>query len=78
MTPRAGQILAQGYHLSKIGRGLRGDATYQISRLFALGFQTRRFFSHFPYISLCKACDPRGWAIFRPKTIMLTHLVEVH
>ena len=37
-----------------------------------------QIFSHFPYISLCKTCDPRGGAIFSPRGIILTNLVEVH
>ena len=38
----------QGYNLNKLGRGPLDDATYQILRLYALWFKTRRF----PYISL--------------------------
>ena len=55
-----------GYNLNKLGRGLLGDATYQISRLYALWFQTRRFFQYFPYISLCKQCDPRVGPFLAP------------
>ena len=36
---------------------------YQGSR--TCGF--RQDFSCFPYISLCKTCDPPGWAYFWPK-----------
>ena len=36
------------YRLNKLGRGPLGDATYQISRILALWFQTRRFFHVFP------------------------------
>ena len=35
---------SQRHYLNKLGRGPLGDATYQISRLEALWFQTRRFF----------------------------------
>ena len=38
VTPGAGPFLAQGPNLNKLGRGLLGDATYQISRLYALWF----------------------------------------
>ena len=54
-------------HLNKLGRGPPDDASYQISRLYAIWFQTVRqedFFHGFHYISLCKTCDPRGGAIF--------------
>ena len=50
----------QGYKLNKLGRGLLGDASYQISRLL----RQRRFFRGSPYISLCKTCDPLDGAIF--------------
>ena len=49
----------QGHYLNKLGRGLLGDALYQISRL--CGF--RRIS---PYISLCKNVTLRGGAIFGP------------
>ena len=39
-------------------------------------FQTRRFFHVSLYISLCKTCDPQGRAIFGPKGIIGTNLVE--
>ena len=58
VTHGAGQFWPLGYNLNKLGRGSLGDASYQISRLYALWFQTRRFFYGFPYISLCKQCDP--------------------
>ena len=51
-THGARPLLAQGHNLNKLGRDLQGDATYQISRFYALWFQTRRFMG-FPYISLC-------------------------
>ena len=57
--PAANLFWPQGYNLNKLGRGPLGDATYQISRLWALWFQRRRFFFNvFPYISLWKQCDP--------------------
>ena len=58
--PLGEQFLAPGI-LYKLGRGLLGDAMYQKSRLEALGFQTRIFFSCFSLNNcLCKTCDP--WA----------------
>ena len=43
-----GQFWPQGYNLNKLGRDSLGDASYQISRLYALWFQTRKFFMVFP------------------------------
>ena len=46
--PGAGPFWPQGHNLNKLDRGPLGDASYQISRLKASWFQTRRFFSYFP------------------------------
>ena len=54
-TPGAGQFWPQGYNLNTLGRGLLGDATYQISRVSG-----KRIFSCFPNIGLCKNCELRG------------------
>ena len=47
VTPRA-KLLSQGYNLNKLGPGSLGNASYQTSRLYALRFQTRRFFLFLP------------------------------
>ena len=47
VTPGAGHFWPQGYNLNKLSISSLGDASYQISRLKALWFQTRRFFSFF-------------------------------
>ena len=47
VTPGVGPFWPLGHNLNKLGRGQLGDATYQISRLQALWFQTR-FFHVFP------------------------------
>ena len=70
VTPGVGSFLPQGHYSNKLVRGLQGDATYQISKLQDLWFQTRRFFHVSPYISLCKTCDPRGGAIFGLSSII--------
>ena len=64
MTPGARPLFAQGHNLNKVVRGPLGDATYQISRPYALWFQTRNFFHVCPYINLCKTCDPRAGPFF--------------
>ena len=35
----------QGHNLNKLGKGLLDDASYQLLRLYALWFKTRRFFN---------------------------------
>ena len=77
MTPRAEPFLAPVAY--KLGRGRLGDATYLISRLLALWFETRRFFHVFLHVSHCKACEPAGAGPFlAPGGIIWTNLVEVH
>ena len=65
-------------HFWPQGHNSQCDATYQISWFKALWFNTRRFFHVSPYLSLCKACDPSGRAIFGPRGIILTKWVEDH
>ena len=48
VTPRVGPFFAPWLNFNKLGRGLLVDATYQISRLYAMWFQTRIFFHVFP------------------------------
>ena len=48
---------------------------YQSSRLS--GFRQEDFFT-FPYVSLCKACDPWSVTIFGPRGLICTELVEVY
>ena len=42
------------------------------------GFRQEDFFHVFHYISLCKACDPRGGAFFGSRGIIRTNLEEDH
>ena len=60
-----GHFWPQGHNLNKLGRGALDDATHQISR--PCGF---RDFFKFPYISLCKTCDPWDRFIFGPTGII--------
>ena len=57
----------QGHYLNKVGRGLLGDATYQISMFYALLFHTI-IFSCFPYISLFKTFETGDRANLAPGT----------
>ena len=54
LTPGWGHFLSKWYNLNKLGRGLLVDASYQISRLKALWFQTRRFFYNLPISAYVK------------------------
>ena len=67
--PGRAHVFTWGHNLNKLD-----NVTYQISRLSAMWFLARRFFSCFSFISLC---DPRGRPIFGPSAIILINLVEV-
>ena len=56
MTLGAGLFLTQGYDLNNFGRGLQDKATYQISKAWAVYFQTIRFLKC-SYRSLCRTFD---------------------
>ena len=69
--PGAGPIWPKGHNLNKLARGPLGDATYQISRDLGLVVSDKKTFSYFPYISLCKTCDPLRRSHFVPKGLIL-------
>ena len=60
VTPGVGQIWPLGQHLNKLGRDLLGDAAYQISRPYAVWFQTGWFFHVFPILVYVKHVIPRA------------------
>ena len=64
-----GLFLPQGHNLNTHVKGPLGNVTYQISKAYALHFQTR-FFQFVSYISVCKTCRPQGGAIFGPRAII--------
>ena len=69
--------LPQGHNLNKLGSGPLYDAIY--TKYQALGLVvSNKIFSCFPYISLCKTCDPQSGPIFGPRGIISTNLIEVH
>ena len=72
MTPAVGPFLSKGHYLNKRGRSLLGNATYQISRLLALLFQTVSVC--FPYISLYQNMCPQRQAHFWPQRDHLNKL----
>ena len=55
---RKGSIWSKGDYLNKLGKGQLDDATYEISRLFALWSMSKRSFHVSYYLSLHKICDP--------------------
>ena len=70
--PWGGAIfLAQGHNLNKLGRGSLGDVIYQISKLYALWFQRRRFLKFSSWKSIFSLCDldmqwsETIWTIFK-------------
>ena len=76
--PDQGHFWPYGFNLNRHGRGLLVDATYQNSTPLALVVLDKKVCSCFPYISLCKTCDPQGETIFSPRGKFWTNLVEVH
>ena len=66
VTPGQGHFWPKGHNLNKHGRGLLGDATYQISRLYALWFQTRRFVHAFPHKAYVNNATPGARLVLAP------------
>ena len=60
----------------KLGRGPLGVIHTKYQDSMPYGFR-QDFFNVFHYISLWKTCDPQVGAIFGPRGIIWTHLVEV-
>ena len=72
----------QGVHVPP-NRNMSGHAATRwcyIPNIKALGLMVsdKKIFSCFTHTSLCKPCDPWGGAIFDPRGIIWTNLVEVH
>ena len=72
--PGRGQFWPQGHHMNNLGRGPLGDATYQISKLYAFYIRRRSFskillFFHFG----CHGNQSYDW-----NSISWTPLVELH
>ena len=69
-------LFALGHNLNKLGKVSLGDAIYQISRLYAFRFKTRR--SSFSCFSLSKPLLKNMTPMLGPSCIIWTNLVEVH
>ena len=52
--------------MNKLNKGLRGDATYQISKLYAVQFQRRRTLKFFFFVPMFQTCDPGRGPILAP------------
>ena len=64
MSLGQGHFLPQGLNLNKHGRGPPGDTTYQCQG--SKPDVSDKVFSCFPYIGLCKTCDPGGRPFLAP------------
>ena len=62
-------------HLNKLGRGPLGNATYQISNIWAKWFWRRRFLNIFLWFEPRTPCHG---AILDPGTLVWTNLVKDH
>ena len=58
------QFWPQGHHMNNLGRGLLGDATYPISKLYAIYFQRRRFSKILLFFSFWLPWQPQLWLEF--------------
>ena len=65
-------------HLNKLGRGSLGNATYQISNIWAKWFWRRRFLNIFLCFLWFEPRTPWRGAILDPGTLVWTNLVKDH
>ena len=73
-----GHLGSWDLHLNKLGRGPLGNATYQISNIWAMWFLQRRFLNIFLCFSMVRTKDPLRGAILDPGTLVWTNLVKDH
>ena len=76
-APGLDHFWPQGSNFNKLGRVPPGEAMYQISNAFTL-LSDKKIFKVFPYMGICKTSDTWRGAIFDPRAIIWTNLVEVH
>ena len=60
----------KGHHMNKIDKGLRGDATYQTSKLYPFQFQRRRILKLVFFVPMFQLVTPQGGVSFDPKGII--------
>ena len=64
LTPKAGPVLTPGYQMKKHGRGLVGDATYRISKLYAFEFHRRENLKFSFFVYMFELITPMVWGQF--------------
>ena len=73
-----GKFWAKGHHMNKLGKGVLGNATYQISKLHALHFQRRKVLKIGCFVPMFHLVTLRCRANFDPRGIIWKDLVKVH
>ena len=68
MTPRVGLVLTQGHIMNKLGRGPQGDATYQISNLYAIQYQRRKILKMSFFVPMFQLVTPGAGPVLTPGT----------
>ena len=59
VTLRRGNFWPQEHNFNKLGKGPLDDASYLV-------VSNKKIFHAFPFLSLCKTCDPRADPYFVP------------
>ena len=59
----------KGHHMNKTDKGLKGDATYQKSKLYPFKFQRRRILKLVIFVPV-PTCNPQGGVSFDSKGII--------
>ena len=54
------------HHMYKLIRSLKGDATYQMSKLYAIQFQRRRILNFALFVPMFKLVDPWAGPVLTP------------
>ena len=66
VIPRAGLVLSPGAFMNKLGRGSLGDATYQISNLYAIQFQRRKILKMCFFVPMFQLMTPGEGPVLIP------------
>ena len=66
MTPRAGLVLTPGAFMNKVGRGPQGDATYQISNLYAIMYQRKKNLKMGFFVPMFQLVTPGAEPVLTP------------
>ena len=66
VTPRVGPFLTPGASYEETCRDPLGDATYQISKLYAFQFLRNRILKFSFFVAIFEIVTPRGWISYNP------------